>query len=119
MIIFASEDIGIASSAAVNLAVSTFLAVERIGLPECQYNLYHCALALASCKKSRKVAEAMVNAQNAANNSSDVPVPKHLVNASNNFMQKEGFGKDYKWEPDFLPTAGFLPTELKDLNLFN
>ena len=34
-------------------------------------------------------------------------------------MQKEGFGKDYKWEPDFLPTAGFLPTELKDLNLFN
>lgn len=119
MIIFASEDIGIASSAALNLSVSTFLAVERIGLPECQYNLYHCALALASCKKSRKVAEAMVNAQNAANSSANMPVPKHLVNASNNFMQKEGFGKNYKWDSDYLPKEGFLPTELNDLNLFS
>ena len=40
MIIFASEDIGIAAPAALNLAVSTFLAVERIGMPECEYALY-------------------------------------------------------------------------------
>lgn len=119
MIIFASEDIGITSSAALNLSVSTFLAVERIGLPECKYNLFHCALALASCKKSRKVADAMVNAQNAANSSSDMPVPKHLINASNDFMKKEGFGNNYKWESDYLPKEGFLPKDLKDLNLFN
>jgi putative ATPase len=59
MIIFASEDIGIAGSPALNLAVSTFLAVERLGMPECQYNLFHCALVLAASKKSRLVADAM------------------------------------------------------------
>jgi len=46
MVIFASEDIGIAAPAALNLAVSTFQAVERIGMPECEYNLYHCATVL-------------------------------------------------------------------------
>lgn len=118
MIIFASEDIGVASSGALNLAVSTFLAVERIGLPECQYNLYHCALALASCKKSRKVAEAMINAQNIVKDTVDKPVPKHLINASNRFMQNEGFGNNYKWESGYKPSKGFLPEELKDINLF-
>jgi putative ATPase len=39
MVIFASEDVGLAASAALNLTVSTFMAVERIGMPECQYNL--------------------------------------------------------------------------------
>src|SRR5207247_1888875 len=43
MVIFASEDIGMAAPAALNLAISAFQAVERIGLPECNYALYHCA----------------------------------------------------------------------------
>ncbi len=55
MVIFASEDIGLAAPAALNLAVSTFLAVERIGLPECEYNLYHCATVLAKSSKSMVV----------------------------------------------------------------
>src|SRR5205085_9898381 len=59
MVIFASEDIGLAAPAALNLAVSTFLAVERIGLPEAQYNLFQCAAVLAKAPKSREVATAM------------------------------------------------------------
>jgi len=59
MVIFASEDVGLSASAALNLAVATFQAVERIGMPECQYNLFHCALVLAKTPKSRVVAEAM------------------------------------------------------------
>src|SRR5665213_1073676 len=62
MVIFASEDIGIAAPAALNLAVSTFLAVERIGLPEAQYNLFHCATVMAKAPKSREVADAMSQA---------------------------------------------------------
>ena len=46
MVVFASEDIGLAAPAALNLAVSTFLAVERIGLPEAEINLSHCAVVL-------------------------------------------------------------------------
>ena len=47
MVIFASEDVGIAASPALNLAIATFQAVERIGMPECQYNLFHCATVLS------------------------------------------------------------------------
>lgn len=53
MVVFASEDIGLAGNGAMSLAVATFQAVERVGLPECQYNLFHCATALAKSKKSR------------------------------------------------------------------
>ena len=62
MVVFASEDIGLAAPAALNLAVSTFLAVERIGMPEAQYNLFHCAAVLAKSPKSRQVADAMSTA---------------------------------------------------------
>src|SRR5207344_3424444 len=74
MVVFASEDIGIAAPAALNLAVSTFQAVERIGMPECQYNLFHCASVLAKAQKSREVADAMAGALAAAKQYPDLPV---------------------------------------------
>lgn len=118
MVIFASEDVGIAASPALNLAVSTFQAVERIGMPECQYNLFHCATVLAKCEKSRAVSEAMNNAQAAAKNHPDAAVPLHLRNAPTKLMKDLGYNKGYKWEADFKHTQGFLPDELKDLELF-
>jgi putative ATPase len=118
MVIFASEDVGIAASPALNLAVATFQAVERIGMPECQYNLYHCAIVLAKCKKSRVVASAMYGAVAAAREHPDLPVPLHLRNAPTKLMEDLGYQRDYKWEADFKHQAGFLPDELKDLNLF-
>jgi putative ATPase len=117
MVIFASEDVGIAASPALNLAVSTFQAVERIGMPECQYNLFHCATVLAKCEKSRIVADAMQAAQSAAKNYPDAPVPLHLRNAPTSLMKDLGYQKDYKWEADFKHAKGFLPEELSDLNL--
>ncbi len=118
MVIFASEDVGIAASPALNLAVATFQAVERIGMPECQYNLFHCATVLAKCKKSRAVTDAMHAAQTAARNHADAPVPLHLRNAPTKLMKDLGYQKDYEWDPDFKPEAGFLPEEIKDLELF-
>ncbi|MGC1176590.1 MAG: replication-associated recombination protein A [Candidatus Saccharimonadales bacterium] len=118
MVIFASEDIGIAAPAALNLAVSTFLAVERIGLPEAQYNLFHCATVLAKAPKSREVANAMSQALNAAREHPDLPVPLHLRNAPTKLMKDLGYGKGTKWEAGFKHPKGFMPDELTSLNLF-
>jgi len=118
MVIFASEDVGIAAPAALNLAVSTFQAVERIGMPECQYNLFHCATVLSKCEKSRVVADAMTGALSAAKQYPDAKVPLHLRNAPTKLMKDLGYNKGYEWKANFQHEQGFLPDELKDLNLF-
>lgn len=119
MVVFASEDVGIAASPALNLAVSTFLAVERVGMPECQYNLFHCALVLAASKKSRTVTDAMNKAIATAKITPTAQVPVHLRNAPTKLMKDLGYGKGYKWQADFKHQKGFLPAELSDLDLFN
>lgn len=118
MVVFASEDVGLAASAALNLAVATFEAVERIGMPECQYNLFHCATVLAKTKKSREVANAMNKALAAARDYPDVSVPLHLRNAPTKLMKELGYNKGYKWKANFQPEAGFLPDELTDFDAF-
>lgn len=119
MVVFASEDVGMAAPASLNLAVSTFAAVERIGMPECQYNLFHCAVVLAKCQKSRTVTEAMGKAQAAASQYPDLPVPLHLRNAPTKLMKDLGYGKNYKWQAGFKHNGGFLPSEIADLKLFD
>jgi len=118
MVIFASEDIGLSAPAALNLAVSTFLAVERIGMPECQYNLLHCAAVLAKAQKSRAVADAMQGALSAAKQYPDLPVPLPLRNAPTKLMKDLGYNQGYEWQAGFQAEGGFLPPELRDLNLF-
>lgn len=119
MVIFASEDIGLAAPAALNLAVACFQAVERIGLPEAQYNLFHCASVLAKAPKSRQVADAMQGALSAAKQYPDLPVPLHLRNAPTKLMKDLGYNQGYKWQAGFKDKRGFLPEDLKDLNLFD
>jgi putative ATPase len=112
MVIFASEDIGLAGNGAMSLAVATFQAVERIGLPEAQYNLFHCATALARSEKSREAADLMSESLGLAKQYPDAPVPLHIRNAPTNLMRDLGYNKDYKWKADFKPEKGFLPDEL-------
>lgn len=118
MIIFASEDIGIAASPVLNLTISTFLAVERIGMPECEYNLYHCATVLAGAKKSRAVTNAMAKAKKAAAETANLPIPVHLRNASTKLMKDQGYGADYEWKEGYVHPNGFLPLEIKDLTVY-
>jgi len=118
MVVFASEDIGMAAPAALNLAVSTFLAVERIGMPECQYNLFHCATVMAKAPKSRDITNAMGKAQAAARDYPDLPVPIHLRNAPTKLMKDLGYGKGTKWEAGFKHPKGFLPDELAGTDFF-
>lgn len=118
MVIFASEDVGLAAPAALNLAVSTFMAVERIGMPECQYNLFHCATVLAKCEKSREVTDAMHKAQAAAESYPDLSVPLHLRNAPTKLMKDLGYQKGTKWEAGFKHPDGFLPDEIAGTTFF-
>jgi len=118
MVVFASEDIGMAAPAALNLAVSTFLAVERIGLPECQINLSHCVTVLARAPKSRESYNAWGKAQAAARDYPDLPVPLQLRNAPTKLMKDLGYGKGTKWEAGFKHPKGFLPDELAGTDFF-
>lgn len=118
MVIFASEDIGLAAPAALNLTVSTFLAVERIGLPEANYNLYHCAAVLAKAPKSRQVADAMHAAQAAAKDFPDLPVPLGLRNAPTKLMKDLGYGQGPNKQAGSKHRDGFLPPELADVDFF-
>ncbi len=118
MVIFASEDVGVAASSALNLALSTFEAVERIGMPECQYNLFHCALVLAKCKKSRLVTDAMHEAQSLARQKDNLAVPLHVRNAPTDLMKDLGYGKGYQWQANFKHDKGFLPSDIADTDFF-
>jgi putative ATPase len=118
MVIFASEDIGLAGNGALGLALTAFQSVERIGMPESAYILFHVATALAKSEKSRATTEAMHRAQELANMYPDAPVPLHLRNAPTKLMRDIGYGKDYKWEADFKHPEGFLPDELQNKRIF-
>ncbi|MFZ1360494.1 MAG: replication-associated recombination protein A [Candidatus Saccharimonadales bacterium] len=112
MVIFASEDIGLAGNGALGLALNAFEAVERIGMPESSYTLYHVATALARSKKSRETTNLMHEAQSLAKKYPDSPVPIHLRNAPTKLMKDLGYAKDYKWEADFKHDKGFLPDDI-------
>ncbi len=113
MIIFASEDIGLAGNGALALAAAAFQAVERVGLPEANYNLYHCAVALARSPKSREITDLMHAAKDLAKQFPDAPVPLHIRNAPTKLMKDLGYGKDYKWQAGFRHEKGFLPDEIR------
>jgi putative ATPase len=118
MVIFASEDIGLAGNGALGLALNAFQAVERIGMPESSYILFHVATALAKSEKSRQTTDAMGRAQALAKQYNEAPVPLHVRNAPTKLMKDLGYAKDYKWEADFQHGKGFLPEELKDKKIF-
>ena len=117
MVVFASEDIGLVAPAALNLAVSTFLAVERVGMPECEHNLFHCAIVLARADKSRAVVDAMYQAKQLANEYPNLQVPIHL-------RSKATRGRLAKSEIDELKKVNttsyedaFLPPEIQDIKI--
>lgn len=118
MVIFASEDIGLAGNGALGLALNAFQAVERIGMPESSYILFHVATALAKSEKSRQTTDAMYAAQALARQYPDAQVPIHLRNAPTKLMKDLGYAKDYEWKADFKHNKGFLPDELNGKTIF-
>ena len=118
MVIFASEDIGLAGNGALGLALNAFQAVERVGMQESSYILFHVATALAKSEKSRQTTEAMNRAMALAKTFPNAPVPVHLRNAPTQFMKDIGYAKDYEWKAGFKHSEGYLPNDLKNEKIF-
>ncbi|MSU60685.1 MAG: replication-associated recombination protein A [Candidatus Staskawiczbacteria bacterium] len=109
MVIFASEDIGVAQPTALVVANSAFKAVEIIGLPECGINLAHAVVYLCQCKKDRGAYNAYLGAMEEVKNSGNLPVPLHLRNAPTKLMKNLDYGKNYKQ----YSKESYLPDKIK------
>ena len=107
LLIFASEDIGNAEPGALPLALATYQAVERIGLPEGRIPLAQATTFLATAAKSNASLVALQRASEAVHRHGNAPVPLHLRNAPTAFMRRQGYAEGYRYphdEPD-----GFVP----------
>lgn len=93
MVIFASEDVGLASPTALRIALDVFRACEIIGLPECAINLSHGVCHLALSPKSRASCDALGPAMEDARKGA-FGVPMKLRNAPTRLMKEMGYGKD-------------------------
>lgn len=109
MVVFASEDIGMAMPTALVVANEVFRAVETIGLPEAAINLAHGVVYLASAKKDRSAYEALRQAQEDVKNHGNLPVPMNIRNAPTKLMKNLGYGKGYQKYTD----EDLLPDKLK------
>ncbi len=116
MVIFASEDIGIANSSALMLANQVFRAVETIGYPECGINLAHGVVYLATSPKNRSAYDGFRAAQSDVQLHGNLPIPLELRNAPTDLMKEIGYGKGYDMYPD--KEKSLLPDKLKDKKYF-
>lgn len=121
MIIFASEDIGLADRGALIQANAAFEAVDKVGLPEAKLILSHIALYLALAKKSRATVNAMQKALNSVFNYPSEPIPLHLRNAPTPLMKNLGYAKNYQWSENYVGPSkkvSLLPEKLKNKKFY-
>jgi len=109
MVIFASEDVGLAQPTALVVANAVFRACETIGYPECAINLAHGVAYLASAKKNRSAYDALRAAQTDVHEYGNLPVPKKIRNPITKLMKELDYGKGYeKYDGE-----SYLPDKLK------
>lgn len=116
MVVFASEDIGIANSSALMLANEVFRACETIGYPECAINLAHGVTYLAKSPKNRSCYDALRSVQSDVKEFGNLPIPLNLRNAPTKLMKELGYGKGYEQYPD--KSVSLLPDKLKNKKYF-
>lgn len=115
MVIFASEDIGIAQPTALVVANAVFRAVEIIGLPECGINMAHGVAYLSNCAKDKSAYEAYGTAMDDARKYGNLPVPMKIRNAPTKLMKDLGYGKNY----EKYTTEDLMPSKLKGKKYFH
>lgn len=118
MVVFASEDIGLAQPTALVVANAVFRACETIGYPECAINLAHGVAYLANAQKDRSAYDALRQAQEEVRKHGNLPIPLHVRNAPTKLMKDLGYGKGQKWEAGFAHEKGYLPDKLKKRKYF-
>ena len=100
LIRFASEDIGIADSQALNLAVACYQAAHFIGMPECSVNLTHAVVYLSAAPKSNALYMAYESAKKDALSMLSQPVPLNIRNAPTALMKELKYGEGYQYAHD-------------------
>lgn len=112
---FASEDIGLANSRALEQAVSAYQACHFIGMPECNVILAQAVVYLAKCEKSNRLYTSYAQASADVKKYGNLPVPLHIRNAPTKLMKEIGYGKGYKYSPDYgyKEDQQYMPDELK------
>lgn len=110
MVIFSSEDIGMAQPTALVVANEVFRACETIGYPECAINLAHGVTYLSLAKKDRASYNAYFSALNDVKQLGNLPIPMNLRNAPTKLMKELGYGKGY----EKYSKVSLLPDKLKD-----
>ncbi|MBX7055105.1 MAG: replication-associated recombination protein A [Pyrinomonadaceae bacterium] len=114
MVIFASEDIGLAQPTALVVANAVFQAVTTIGMPECVHNLAHGVAFLARAAKDRSATNAIGAAMEDAKKLGNLPVPMKIRNAPTKLMKEIGYGKDEGNDPE----GDLLPEKLRGKKYF-
>ncbi len=118
---FASEDIGLANSRALEQAVAAYNACHFIGMPECNVILAQAVVYMAKCKKSNELYMACIKVKKDIEQYGNLPVPLHIRNAPTKLMKDLGYGADYKYSPDFdyQEKQEYLPDQLKNKKYLN
>ena len=122
MVRFASEDVGLADSNALNVAVNAYQACHFLGLPECNVHLAHAAVYLSMAPKSNALEVACNEAARDISESPAEPVPLHIRNGVTDLMKKAGYGKGYIYAHDTeekITKMQCLPDSLKDRTYYN
>jgi putative ATPase len=117
MIIFASEDVGLADNSALQIAVAAAHALEHVGLPEAQLNLSQAAIHLATAPKSNRSALAIWNARADVRDGAVGEVPAHLRDAHYQGAAAIGHGQGYDYPHDHASgtvAQQYLPDSLVD-----
>ncbi len=112
---FASEDIGLADTNALNLAVNVFQACQFLGMPECDVHLTEAVIYLSLAPKSNAVYAARNRAKADVKQTGNVPVPMQIRNAPTKLMKDLGYGEGYQYahdSADKLTTMTTMPDEL-------
>lgn len=112
---FASEDVGMADSRAVEITVSVYQACHFIGMPECGVHLAHAVIYLSLAPKSNAVYTAYEAARDEAKKSIDEPVPEVIRNAPTQLMKDLHYGEGYQYAHDTedkLTTMQTMPSNL-------
>jgi putative ATPase len=117
MVIFASEDIGLAQPTALVVANAVFEAVHSIGYPEAQINLAHGAAYLAQAQKNRSSYDAYFLALADVQKLGNLPIPLELRNAPTKLMKNLDYGKGYQMYPD--KNKKLLPEKIQHKRYFS
>lgn len=125
MIRIASEDVGLADESCLPFAIATCQTVQQLGMPECDMALAHCAVKLATAPKSVMVYRAFNKVKAMMKQEPEFAakeIPLHIRNAPTRLMAELGYGKKYKYNPDFVDgkvKQQYMPAGLENVKFID